>query len=178
MTERPPEKHSEEDRDYYRVLSDVMDDQKQREQRRSKSAVRRASGSNSTVPGIVAMVCGVLSVYFWTSPPDFIKPDPIPGHSVESLEAGARMALYMQARQINLFVQQNNRLPTSLEESGRVIDSDITFERVGVGVFQVSMFYDQTTQLIYRSDQNLLEFRGNAMDIVNGRVDAPPGGGS
>lgn len=117
------------------------------------------------------MVCGVLSVYFWTSPPDFIQPAPIPGASVVSLEAGARMALYMQARQINQFVTQNNRLPTSLEESGRIIDTDIAFERVGAGVFQLSMFYDQTTLLTYRSDQDLLEFRGNAMDVVNGRID-------
>lgn len=171
MSDRPDPKSEDQDRDYYRVLSDVMTDEKERERKRSKSAVRRASRNSSAVPGMVAMVCGVLSVYFWTSPPEFIQPDPFPTATVEQLEAGARLSLYFQARQINFFVRDNGRLPRTLDEAGRVESEEIVYSRRSPEVYEISIPWGSDgTRLTYRSDQNLIEFRGNAMEIVNGRI--------
>ncbi len=158
-----------EDRDYYRVLSDVMTDRKEREER-AQSAVRRASRGNSSAPGIVAMVCGVLSVYFWTSPPDFLRPDPFPEVTVEQLEAGVRVSLYLQAQRVNRYVEENGQLPTSLEQTGPLIEDDIFYSRNPNGSYELSRSYGDGLRLTYTSDQDLTEFRGNALDVVNGRV--------
>lgn len=171
MSDRPDRKPENADQDYYRVLSDVMTDEKEREKKRSKSAVRRASRSSSTMPGVVAMVCGVLSVYFWTSPPAFIQPDPFPQPTVAQIEAGARLSLYFQARQINFFIRDNGRLPSTLAETGRVESEEILYSRRSLDVYELTIpVGDGTDSLTYRSDQDLLEFRGDAMEQVNGRV--------
>ena len=171
MTERQDKSTDEQDKDYYRVLSDVMTDQKQRDERRAKSAVHRASRGSSTMPGVVAMVCGVLSVYFWTSPPAFIQPDPFPTATVEQVEAGARLSLYFQARTINFYLRDNGRLPRTLEEAGRVESEEIQYQRQSERVYELSIPYGENgARLTYRSDQDLIEFRGDAMDVVNGRI--------
>ena len=170
MSDQPKKPADSDDRDYYRVLSDVMSDEKTKEHNRSKSAVRRASRNSSTLPGVVAMVCGVLSVYFWTSPPEFIQPDPFPTFTVEQLEAGARLQLYFQAREINFFLRDNGRLPTNLAESGRIQSEDILYTRRASNQYELSIPYGDGTLLTYSSQQDLLEFRGNAMDVVNGSI--------
>lgn len=171
MSDRPDKRPDEQDKDYYKVLSDVMTDQKQRDERRAKSAVHRASRGSSTAPGVVAMVCGVLAVYFWTSPPAFIQPEPFPVATVQQLEAGARLSLYFQARTINFYVRDNGRLPRTLAEAGRVEAESIVYERRSEQVYELSIPYgDNGATLTYRSDQDLVEFRGDAMDVVNGGI--------
>lgn len=171
MSDRPDKPTDGSDKDYYKVLSDVMSDQKERDERRAKSAVHRASRGSSTVPGVVAMVCGVLSVYLWTSPPAFIQPDPFPTATVEQIEAGARLSLYFQARTINFYVRDNGRLPRTLDEAGRVESTEIVYQRQSEQVYQLSIPYgDDGSTLTYRSDQDLVEFRGNAMDVLDGRI--------
>ena len=172
MSGTPPRKPDpDEDRDYYRVLSDVMEDQKERESRRqSASAVQRANRSNSNTLATVAMVCGALSVYVWTNPPDLIQPRPFEEESVAVQDAGLKFAIQVGARAVENYREANGRLPDQLSELGvpSGIASSIEYRRVSATVYEIRSFDDGDT-LSFRSDQgSLAGFVGNAGEVLLG----------
>lgn len=167
---QPPQK--ENDRDYYRVLSDVMEDQKARESRReSASAVQRANRSNSNTMATVAMVCGALSVYVWTNPPEFIQPAPFAEQSAEVDNAALAFAIQIGVNAVNNFREANGRLPTSLDELEipSAFAGSIGYARLGQDLFRVEAYdRDKGDTVTYRSDTNLSEIVGGARERLLG----------
>lgn len=164
MSEPPEKPTSGNDRDYYKVLSDVMEDQKERETRReSASAVQRANRSNSNTLATIAMVCGALSVYVWTNPPEFIQPAPFEPQGAIVDDAALRFAVQLGAGAVNRFVEENGRLPETLEEANppSLVDGSISYTRLGADLYEILAF-DQSTSdtLRYTSDLNLQAWVG------------------
>jgi len=160
------------EKDYYKVLSDVMDDQKERETRRqSASAVQRANRSNSNTLATIAMVCGALSVYVWTNPPEFIQPEEFEAQTAVVNDASLRFVISLGAGAVNRFFEENGRLPETLEEASppSTVEGSITYTRLGVELYEISAFNRDTNDtLSYTSDLNLAAFIGSAAQDILG----------
>jgi len=170
LTDSPKKPTSGNDKDYYKVLSDVMDDQKERESRReSASAVQRANRSNSNTLATIAMVCGALSVYVWTNPPEFIQPEEFAEQAAEVDVAALRFAASTSAGAVNRFLEANGRLPESLEEANATFSfgDALSYTRLGDTLYEIRA-QDSVSgdSVVYRSDTPLETFRGNSRQDI------------
>lgn len=169
MTKKPdasgPQEGQEDD--YYRVLSEVMEDHAER-QERQRAASRRKDSSGSQNMGIAAMIVGALSIYVWTAPPAFIQPDPYPPPSARQVDAGLRMDIYLQAQQIEKYRQANGSLPASLDEAGEPLEG-VEYERAEGDAYRLVASTGGET-LVYDSRESAREFLGDAASVVMGGV--------
>jgi len=165
LTDSPDNQSSGKDRDYYKVLSDVMEDQKERESRRqSASAVQRANRSNSNTLATIAMVCGALSVYVWTNPPEFIQPAPFEPQTAIVDDAALRFAIQLGAGAVDRFRAENGRLPETLGEANppSLVDGSLSYVRLGVDLYELRAFDSgDGDTLTYRSNLDLDAFVGS-----------------
>ena len=89
-------------------------------------------------------------------------------------EAGLRMEMFNQFRNIQRYISENGRLPRDLDEVGDgpeevryTLQADNTFRLTGqVGEITVD----------FTSNQSVETLLGNAVAIVSGRVPSPSGG--
>lgn len=160
----PPPDESRGD-DYYRVLSEVMEDHAQR-QERQRQASRRPESSRSQNMGIAAMIVGALSIYVWTAPPGFLQPEPYPEPSALEVNAGLRMDVYLQAQKIERFRRENDRLPATLEEAGEPEDG-VIYERTGDASYRL-VTTGGPEPVVYTAGEPLGEFLGDAESIILG----------
>lgn len=167
MTKKPDASPPEDSRgeDYYRVLSEVMEDHAQR-QERQRLASRRQPSSGSQSMGIAAMIIGALSIYVWTAPPAFIRPAPYPEQPARQVDAGLRMELFFQAQKIESYREANGRLPDSLHQAGEPQDG-VTYERADGSSYRLVASSGGET-LVYDSREPLREFLGDAQSVIMG----------
>lgn len=74
----------------------------------------------------------VFAVYLLIAPPSWVTMNPIEGPDVAAEEQSLRVAMYLQAQQVEAFRVETGRLPTSLAELDRdpVVD-DVDYVRQG-----------------------------------------------
>lgn len=143
-----------------------MDDQKRR-QERAASVVQRANRSNSNGMAIVAMVCGALSVYVWTNPPVFIQPAPFERQAANVTAAAMRSAVAINAQRIEDFQARNGRLPDTAEEFGAAYPEVTSYTTLAGSLYELRASDDGET-VVYRSDQDLRLWLGDAPQVVEG----------
>ncbi|GMV06403.1 MAG: hypothetical protein AMXMBFR53_26790 [Gemmatimonadota bacterium] len=78
----------------------------------------------------------VIAVYLLLAPPTWVTVNPIEGPDQATQVQGLRVALYLQAQQIEAYKDQNGRLPSSLAESGRAVPG-IEYVRQGAEQYQL-----------------------------------------
>ncbi len=143
-----------------------MDDQKRREQR-AASAVQRANRSNSNTMATVAMVCGALSVYVWTNPPEFIQPAPFEQQAFSVTNAAMKSAVAINAQRIADFQSRTGRLPNTKEEFDAAYPEATVYTPLSGGLYELRIVEGEDT-ITYRSDQDLQALVGNAGSILEG----------
>ncbi|MDT8369488.1 MAG: hypothetical protein RQ745_09800 [Longimicrobiales bacterium] len=119
----------------------------------------------------IAMVCGALSVYIWTNPPELIQPAPFAEQSAEVDNAALAFAIQIGVNAVNDFREENGRLPTSIDELRipSTFDGSIGYVRLGEDLFRVEAYdRDKGDTVVYRSDTSLPEIVGDARQRLLG----------
>jgi len=84
----------------------------------------------------VGLQMAVLAVYLLLAPPAWVTVNPIEGPDEASQVESLRVAIWLQAQQVESYKTQNGRLPASLAESGRETPG-IEYVRQGSGQYQL-----------------------------------------
>jgi len=114
----------------------------------------------------LAVLLTAVAIWLWLLPPGFLAPSPPPGPTPERTEAALRVAMALQAERIFEHRIQARRLPDFLRE---VVDTlpGIRYTRLDAGTFSLEGSSGGLT-LVYRSDQSLDDFVGDAVRRMGG----------
>ena len=149
--------------EYGYALSDVLEDQARRSERRRTGPVWRARRKiNPLVPPSLA----VFSFWLWIFPPQVLEPVPPPAVSEVHMEAGLRMEMVIQSARIQRYLEENGRLPNDLGE----IDegpSEIRYETISSTEFRLSG-QAGSVSVSYTSTTPLADLLANATEVVSG----------
>lgn len=145
-----------------RALAAVLRDQKER--RAGEGAVPAPSARNQRARLLMFVVSFGLAVYVWFGSPSWAQPYVPPAPTPVEVEAGLRMAMYLQIQRIEVFREENGRLPRSLDEVGRRLPG-VRYEQITGDVYRLRGRTDDL-RLTYVSAQSSHEFLGNAYRIV------------
>lgn len=161
-----PDLTSREERD--RAIAEVLADQEVKKVIYGRPTTPRTT----TVGRVVAMVLLTLTaVYLWFARPGWIVPDPPPPLPAERIETHLRMAVWMQAQQVERFRRERGRLPDALRETGEPMPA-MTYRRIDARTFHLLASGDGVT-VEYLSTDSLGAFVG-APDLALG-LRAPDG---
>jgi hypothetical protein len=111
--------------------------------------------------GILALVSG----YLWLGQPAFLEPVPLDPISAELSEASLRMDMTGFISRIVRFQTDNGRLPASLDEAWAGEERPGYVYRVQSDSFSLTGTEGEIS-LAYNSSEDLLEFLGNSMRVV------------
>jgi hypothetical protein len=98
----------------------------------------------------VAMAVLVVAAVIAAFPPRWVAGAPFPVPAPAQLERGLRMALFLQAKQVEVYREREGRLPRSLDEVGARFD-DLRFVRSSSRVFQIVGHRPDGTPLVLDS---------------------------
>ncbi len=113
----------------------------------------------STPVKVAAAILVLLAGWLWISPPGWLQPAPPPPVSPQVQEAGLRLAMYIQAQQIEAFRLRRGRLPDVLWETGEPLPGMI-YQRLNAREYRLTGF-TEAMALTYRSTEPLAQFVGN-----------------
>ena len=149
--------------EYGDALSDVLEDQARRSERRRTGPIWKARRKMNP---IVPLSLAVFSFWLWVFPPEVLEPVPPPPVTPVVTEAGLRIEMYVQSALIQRYLEENGRLPSDLREVGDgptglqyVAISDTNFRLSGLSG-GVSVSYTSTTPLA--------DLLANAKEVVSG----------
>ena len=145
---------------------EVLEHQAEQErQGRELEEREREQKPSSRVPYWLVGVLVLITAWLWLAPPSFLEAEPPPPPPVAEEEASLRFAMYLQAQRIRAFVEEEGRLPQTLEEAGPPLPG-MTYVRLSEQLYQLTGATDRV-RLTYRSDLPLDEFVGSGADVVD-----------
>jgi hypothetical protein len=152
--------------EYQDILSGVIKDQQDRREAAAATAKRqraqkRGRGNQPLMLGILALVSG----YLWFGQPAFLEPKPLDPVSAELAEAGLRFEMSIIIGNITQYASENGRLPTTLADAYEARPG-FQYQAQGDG-FSLSGTEGELS-LQYESSQDVMNFLGNAIDVVRG----------
>ena len=164
MTEerRPPPTERKSGSEYADALSDVLDDQHKREERRQQVAPHPTRRQLSPM---VAPALAAISFWLWVFPPAPLQPTPPPQGPVAVQEAGLRMEMSAQLARIQRFVRDNGRLPSSLQETQEAALTGVEYIPLADSTFRLRGNIGGVT-IDYVSTQPAEELLRDAIDVV------------
>ena len=130
----PPVHRISRPEDRERILAEALahaEEQDERHRIRFPGDPRRGRWKPPVALGIL-IVAALIAAF----PPRWLSGPPFPVPTSAQLDRGLRIALYLQARQIELFRAREGRLPRSLDEVAAHFD-DLLFVRSNSRVFQL-----------------------------------------
>jgi hypothetical protein len=144
-----------------RALAEVM----KREAEKAQSEKGGGGADGGFIGKYVSLGIATLAFFyiFFASPP-WLDPQPIEPPSAEAEGAALRFTMYIQAQKIEMYRQENGRLPETLEEAGPT-KPGISYVRRGTEGYELIGESDQAI-IQYSSNQSLQEFLGDAEDFV------------
>lgn len=137
-----------------RAVEAVLAEQSARREIRSRPPKGRRSTTRVRLAALV--VTSGLAVYLWIALPAWMSPSPPPPVPERLEEAALRMAVYLQAQQVELFRRDRGRLPDALEETGEPLPG-VRYERVDSRTFRLRAIGPRDT-LLYTSSTPLRAF--------------------
>ena len=150
------------------VLAEVIEDQARREAAREAATVARSKATDSGLfMQVSLLVFGTFFFYLllfspgWIAPPG---PDPI---TAAAIDDGLRVSIFLTARQIETFRENEGRLPANIDEAGGG-RAGVVYRRIDARTFQLSAT-TRDTALTYVSTDALEEFIGSALRVLEGR---------
>lgn len=144
-----------------RALAAVLRDQKRRTER---GPVPAPSARNQRARVLTFVVSLGLAFYVWFGSPSWAQPYVPPAPTPVEVEAGLRMAIYLQIQRIEVFREENGRLPLSLDEAGNRLPG-VRYEQITGDVYRLRGRTDDL-RITYISAQSPHEFLGDAYRIV------------
>lgn len=164
----PKGRAPQSDSEHARVLSEVLEDQKRREEARAKTD-RPPPGSGSDTSFFLQvglLVSGTLFFYLLFFSPTWIAPDPAPAIAVERQEDNLRFYLFMIAKQVDAFRTTEGRLPDTVEEIPGV-KPGTEYVRLSSRDYRIRFTAGEVT-VTYESNQDPDTFLGDAENAVLG----------
>lgn len=152
--------------EHAQILSEVLEDQKKRQEARDAGTAPRPGHDTSFFVQVALLVSSVLFFYLLFFSPTWIAPDPAPEITVERTEANIRWYLYTLIPKVDDFREENGRLPEDLEEIPDARPGTV-YARTGPGSYQLS-FADGPVMVTYRSTEPPDDFLGDAASVVLG----------
>ena len=149
--------------EYGDALSDVLEDQARRSERRRIGPVWKARRKmNPLVPPSLA----AFSFWLWVFPPELLEPVPPPPVSAVHMEAGLRIEMYVQSARIQRYLEENGRLPSDLRE---IEDgpNQLQYETISNTEFRLSG-QAGGVNVSYTSTTPLADLLANAKEVVSG----------
>ncbi|HSM59595.1 MAG TPA: hypothetical protein VK849_02305 [Longimicrobiales bacterium] len=107
----------------------------------------------------------VLALYLLIAPPDWVVIDPIPAPEPARQAEDLRVAMYLQAKQIEAYRIEHGRLPTSLADAGTPVPG-VDYVPQGVTFLLIATSGDGV--LRYDSNQSADSFIGSAASRLAG----------
>lgn len=152
--------------EHAQVLSEVLEDQKRRKEKRDLGTAAKPNRDTSFFVQVALLVSSVLFFYLLFFSPTWIAPDPAPDITVERTEANIRWYLYTLIPKVDDFREENGRLPEDLEE---IPDArpGTSYARTGPGAYRLS-FQDGPVSVTYLSSEDPDAFLGDAASVVLG----------
>ncbi|NNL30815.1 MAG: hypothetical protein HKO77_07315 [Gemmatimonadetes bacterium] len=108
------------------------------------------SGASRRWKGVIATAVFVVAMMLAGLPPAFLVPDPTPPLTATERAGGIRMALLMQAEQIEAFRARSGRLPSSVAEVENTVPG-IRFVRSSNRVYQLIAYTPDGNAVVYDS---------------------------
>ena len=128
---------------------------------RTEARRRRRTEPTTTWRRVIALVVlTVTALYLWIASPAWLAPPPPPPVPVERIEAGLRLAVYLQAQRVRDFRAERGRLPAVLEEAGEPL-AGLRYERIDARTYRIRAFAPGGSML-YVSTDSLPAFVGDA----------------
>jgi hypothetical protein len=158
MTPRPS---GEETRD---TLAAVLEDQAERK-------LRRTSGTEfkdrSRIAKIAVVPVAILTLWFVVAPPAMLLPPPVPAPTVEDVQDGLQMDIYVVAAQVFGYRDANGRLPDNLIDALTEPESaeGLTYTRGPEGIFEIAGARAGQV-VVYVSTQPLTQFVASARAAI------------
>lgn len=142
------------------------------EQAARVEARRRIESVPTTTRGrlVVMAVLSLCALYLWFAAPSWVAPAPPPPIPAERVEAGLRLAVYLQAQQVERFRSHRGRLPDVLEETGEPLPG-VLYERMDARTFRLQAVgvTGSSAAISYVSTDSLRAFARDADRVVGVR---------
>ena len=145
------------------AIAHVLEEQAEKAKNRDEAPVPREGGSSPLVWGAF-VVFTALSAYVWFAPPAWLDVPVSEPMSSELAEAGIRMEVYLQAVNVQEFLESERRLPNSLEELGDPFTL-VVYERLDADRYRLSMDGPDGV-VMYQSTDSLDGLMGDAMQTI------------
>lgn len=152
-----------------RAVRDVLEDQADRKARQ-KDASRRKKKRLLPLP-LVATFWGVACLVVWVATPEFLLPEPLPEPSPARIEAGLRMEMLGLVQEINEFRDETGTVPESLELISEDRSPYLRYTPLPPTSYRLTGARAET-EIVYQSGTPVEEFRGNAREVIESRVEA------
>lgn len=148
------------------ALQESVEDARVRQAREAELA--RRANRKRTSPVIVtgAAIAVIVAAWLLLARPEWIFPSHAPVQSVQQLEAGLRIGLYLEARKIHDYATRSGRPPRTLAEAGLGgSSSSYTLGADGRWVLQAAQG-GQTLRIT--ADDSLSTFLGSSFTTIRG----------
>lgn len=148
------------------ALQESVEDARARQAREAELARRANRKRTSPVIVTSAVIAVATAAWLLLARPDWIFPPSAPVQSVQQLEAGLRVGLFLEARKIREFQNRAGRPPRTLAEAGLPgSTSSYTLRPDGRWVLQASQG-GQTLRIT--ADDSLSTFLGSSFSTIRG----------
>ena len=145
------------------AIADVLDDQAEKARTRKEAPVPR-EGRSGPLVWVAFVVLTAISTYVWFASPEWLEAPVSEPAPPELAEAGIRMEVYLQAVNVQDFLDREGRLPNSLEEVGDPFTL-VVYERLDADRYRLSLDGPDGV-VMYQSTDPLEGLMGNAMQTI------------
>ena len=115
---------------------------------------RQAARWKALLSGVLLVLAGAVAV----APPEWVRPDPPAQLNAAARTRDIRMALVLQAQQVEAFRVQSQRLPNSLDELPALLDG-VRYARSGNRSYQLIAYESDGNAIVYDSANPAPAFR-------------------
>jgi hypothetical protein len=159
LTPRPPGEEARE------TLAAVLEDQAERERRRQRAGTE--SKDRSRIADMAAVPLAALTLWFVIAPPSILRPPLVPAPTLEDVQNGLHMDIYIVAAQVIGYRDANGQLPGSLIEA--LADPEaaegLTYRPSPDGTFEIAGERAGRV-VVYTSTEPLTQFVASARSAV------------
>ena len=163
----PPGSHPRPKEDLSHLLREAVRHSVQIEREASVAAVPKTSRAKPIAVGLFCALSLGFCAWSFIARPAFIWGTPPVAIPAQRAEAGVRLAMYLQARRLDLYREREGEYPERLRDVGG--DTALGYRRIDDTHFALAATVGNR-QLVLTSDADREAFLGNSRDLVQQKV--------